>query len=608
MKSGKGKPPSLKGIYYRTFVSLVAIPLLMVFIGTMFVINHQIRKASLENISTFQEGLADTLKQEIDENSLQMAHFVYSQDGYFLQLAESVASTEGTVQYKYNNELAEGFQMAMVPSQNIVGGTFYMKNGAQVHMKETVLLSTASVRGTRWYQQAMERKNVVAVGAYDTGNMRFTANTQKNRQLILVSALSPDATLDKGGQVEMSAFFTVSKAGTSMRKKGRSNALGTTVLLDEEGTLLFSGNETVSEYFRQHGPEFVEGTVEYHAAPDGEHPAKYLFQTRVIPCCGWKLVTVVRSSILTQGLDRIGVLLGLVISGLLGLFFLFSRYFLNSIVNPVHAVAEGMEKLVNNDLNVQVQPMGQPEIQNLMVSFNQMVLSLKNMLEVNAEAQRRKHRAEIQALQSQINPHFIVNTLNSIRFMAQVTGYAGIQKMAESLMKIVSCSFRSNISFYTLREELDVLDSYVYLMRIRYADSFEVSYDIAEDCLDYMLPRLLLQPVVENSITHGFAEMEEELGQIDVTARRKGEMLCLIVRDNGCGMSQEQIEQILHGHAQTVDDNTSIGLKNVLARIRLNFGGKAQMEITSEPQKYTQTVIRLPWKEEKADDTDADRR
>lgn len=304
MKSGKGKPPSLKRIYYRTFVSLVVIPLLMVFIGTMFVINHQIRKASLENISTFQEGLADTLKQEIDENSLQMAHFVYSQDGYFLQLAESVASTEGSVQYKYNNELADGFQMAMVSSQNIVGGTFYMKNGAQVHMKETVLLSTSSVRGTRWYQQAMERKNVVAVGAYDTSNMRFTANTQKNRQLILVSALSPDATLDKSGQVEMTAFFTVSKAGNSMRQKGRSNALGTTVLLDDEGTLLFSGNETVSEYFRQHGSEFVEGTVEYRAAPDGEHPAKYLFQTRLIPGCGWKLVTVVRSSFLTQGLDR----------------------------------------------------------------------------------------------------------------------------------------------------------------------------------------------------------------------------------------------------------------------------------------------------------------
>lgn len=153
--------------------------------------------------------------------------------------------------------------------------------------------------------------------------------------------------------------------------------------------------------------------MEYKAAPDGGAPARYLFRTRVLPGCGWKLVTVVRSSLLTQGMNRIGVLLGLVILALLGLFVLFSRYFLNGIVEPVHAVAEGMEQLVNNDLNVQVKPMGQPEIRNLMESFNQMVLSLKNMLDVNEEAQRRKHRAEIQALQSQINPHFIVNTLNS---------------------------------------------------------------------------------------------------------------------------------------------------------------------------------------------------
>lgn len=96
-----------------------------------------------------REGLADTLKQEIDENSLQMAHFVYSQDGYFLQLAEKVASASGSVQYNYNNELAKGFQMAMVPAQDIVGGTFYMRNGAQVHMKENILLSTSAVQRER---------------------------------------------------------------------------------------------------------------------------------------------------------------------------------------------------------------------------------------------------------------------------------------------------------------------------------------------------------------------------------------------------------------------------------------------------------------------------
>ena len=608
MGSRKKSTSSLKQTYYRTFVFLVLVPLLLVFMGAMAVLSYRIRQSSLENISTFQEGLADTLKQEIDENSLQMAHFVYSQDGYFLQLAEKVASASGSIQYNYNNELAEGFQMAMVPAQDIVGGTFYMQNGAQVHMKENILLSTSEVRGTTWYQQALKKKNVVTVGAYDTSEVRLTPSIQQSRQLVIVSALSPDPTLDKGGQVEVTAFYTVSKAGNSMKQKNRSQVLGTTVLLDADGKLLFSGNESVTAYFEEHGAEFSAGSAEYKAAPDGGAPARYLFQTRMLPGCGWKLVTVVRSSLLTQGMNRIGILLGLVILALLGLFVLFSRYFLNGIVEPVHAVAEGMEQLVNNDLNVQVQPMGQPEIRNLMVSFNQMVLSLKNMLDVNAEAQRRKHRAEIQALQSQINPHFIVNTLNSIRFMAQVAGYAGIQKMAESLIKIVSCSFRSNISFYTLREELDVLDSYVYLMRIRYADSFEVSYDVAPDCLDYKLPRLLLQPVVENSITHGFTEMEEELGQIQVTARREEDALCLTVRDNGCGMSREQIEQILRGRVRTADDNTSIGLENVLARIRLNFGGKAKMEIESEPGQYTQTTIWLPWKEEeKADDTNADR-
>lgn len=609
MKRPKKKMPSLKQVYYRNFVFLVVVPLLVVFMGMMTILKYQLRQASLENIDTYQEGLSDTLKREIDENSLQMAHFVYSQDGYFLQLAENIAASDGSVQYSYNQKLSEVFQMAMVPSHEIVGGTFYMKNGAQVHMKDNILLSTSAVRGTGWYQKALKKKNVVSVSGYDTSKIRFTTSIQQNRQMVIVSALSPDAILDKGGQVEMVAFYTVSKAGNTMKQGSRHKVLGTTVLLDENGKLLFSGDEAISDYFEQHGEEFTTGTTEYRASPDGKAEEQYLFRTCTIPGCGWKLVTVVRSRLLIKDMNRIGILLGVVILVLLGLFCLFSQYFLNGIVEPVHAVAEGMEQLVNNDLKVQVHPMGQPEIQNLMESFNQMVLSLKNMLEVNEEAQRRKHRAEIQALQSQINPHFIVNTLNSIRFMAQVAGYAGIQKMAESLIKIVSCSFRSNISFYTLQEELDVLDSYVYLMKIRYADSFEVNYRVEPECLGYKLPRLLLQPVVENSITHGFAEMEEELGQIEVSARREGEFLCLSIQDNGCGMTKEQIDQICHGRIRAADDNTSIGLENVLARIRLNFGGKAQLKMESEQRRYTRTTIWLPWTEEKkADDSDIDRR
>lgn len=109
-----------------------------------------------------------------------------------------------------------------------------------------------------------------------------------------------------------------------------------------------------------------------------------------------------------------------------------------------------------------------------------------------------------------------------------------------------------------------------------------------------MLPRLTLQPVVENSITHGFDEMDEELGQIRVSVYQDGDFLCLSVWDNGRGMSREQIAQLLRGRPRRRDDNSSIGLENVLARVRLNFGQAAGFEIESELGKFTRIVLKLP--------------
>lgn len=238
--------------------------------------------------------------------------------------------------------------------------------------------------------------------------------------------------------------------------------------------------------------------------------------------------------------------------------------------------------------------MGQQEIRELSVSFNQMVLSIRNMLHLTEETMEKKHQAEIQALQSQINPHFVVNTLNSIRFMAQVAQFDGIRRMAEALVSIVSCSFRSSTSFYTVQEELEMLETYVYLMRIRYSNGFDVVYDVQPDCRDYLLPRLTLQPVVENAIVHGFDELTDELGQIKVSVYRENGFLCLSVWDNGRGMTEKQIELVSKGRPRERDDNTSIGLENVQARMKLNFGESARMDIDSGPGAFTQVTLRLP--------------
>ncbi len=252
-------------------------------------------------------------------------------------------------------------------------------------------------------------------------------------------------------------------------------------------------------------------------------------------------------------------------------------------------------------METHIEPAGQAEIRQMIHSFNRTVRQLKTSVEEREKAQEKKLEAQVRALQSQINPHFLVNSLTSIRFMAQVSKFDGIRRMAEALIQILTCSFRSNSSFYTVREELGVLDSYLYLMKIRYSDGFEVSYQVDPACLDRMMPRLVLQPVVENSIVHGFADMGEGIGQLIIRVSMEEERfcleeerLCLEVEDNGAGMGPEKIAQILKGKVRRPDDNYSIGIENVFSRLSLHFKEAFQMEMESEPGVYTKTRILIP--------------
>lgn len=442
--------------------------------------------------------------------------------------------------------------------------------------------------------------------------------------MVLVTVMAADASTDRSGEIEAVAFFTTSEAGGILAAQRREPLGSRSVILDSEGHALDSeghalfgdmGDDLVRDYFEARSGEFSPGRQTRRAllAEGGERD--YFFQTRDIPDTDWVVVTFVEENSLGSGFYRVGGIVALIVTALLVLFYFYSRYFLNAIIDPVQTVCRGMARLDNNDLEVQIQPTGQREIQELMGSFNQMVLSIRNMLRMTEDTMQKKHEAEIQALQSQINPHFIVNTLNSIRFMAQMAKFYGIRKMAEALVSIVSCSFRSNVSFYTIREELDMLKTYVYLMRIRYSNGFDVSYDIQPECEDYLLSRLTLQPVVENAITHGFDEMDEELGQIRISVYRANGFLCLAVWDNGRGMTEEQIGLLLRGRARRQDDNSSIGLENVRSRLRLNFGEAAKIHFESEPGQFTCVTLQIPvqslerkTEKEEGHDPDDDRR
>ena len=587
---------SLKTVYYRSFLLLIVIPILLVSVISLTLTRYIMERSAITNIRNAQASIESSLSKAIRDISLQLSHLVYVNDGEVMELASGMDSGDQQQRYDSRNRLSEVFRVAMVPSQDTISAMFYLKDGCTVYLKDEIRIPKEIMEQEAWYRQALAGPNVVSVGAFDTSRQNLTYSRLKSGEFVLAAAFSPDYQADRSGKMEMVSLFSVTHVGEVIRGFNRDEQLGTTFILDSSGSLIFAGDRYQEASRLLKGLTSKEAGV-YKTAFDAQGNGRRQGYTIVVSDVeenGWKIVSCVRTARLTASYNQVTLASILVISLLFLLFYLFSRYFLGQIITPLHTVVEGMKEMEEGNLTVHVEPAGQSEIRTMIHSFNRMVRELKASIEENEQVQQKKHQAEVRALQSQINPHFLVNPLTSIRFMAQVSKFDGIRKMAEALIKILSCSFRGSISFYTVREELDVLDSYLYLMKIRYSDGFEVVYDIDETCLDCKVPRLILQPIVENSIVHGLAEKEDDIGHLTVRLKASGDSLIFTVEDDGRGMTEEEIRQLLTHRERAEGDNTSIGVENVLSRLKLNFGSRYGIRMESQPGQYTKTILTIP--------------
>ena len=587
---------SLKTVYYRSFLLMIVIPILLVSVISLTLTRYIMERSAIANIRNAQAGIESSLSKAIRDVSLQLSHLVYVNGGELMELASGMDAGDWQQRYDMRNRLSQVFRVAMVPSQDTISAMFYLKDGGTVYLKDEVRIPKEAMEQEAWYRQALAKPNVVSVGAFDTSRQNLTYSRLKSGEFVLAAAFSPDYQADRSGKMEMVSLFSVTHVGEVIRGYNRDEQLGTTFILDSSGSLIFAGDRYQEASRLLKGLTSKEAGV-YKTAFDAQGNGRRQGYTIVVSDVeenGWKIVSCVRTARLTASYNQVTLASILVISLLFLLFYLFSRYFLGQIITPLHTVVEGMKEMEEGNLTVHVEPAGQSEIRTMIHSFNRMVRELKASIEENEQVQQKKHQAEVRALQSQINPHFLVNTLNSIRFMAQVSKFDGIRKMAEALIKILSCSFRGSISFYTVREELDVLDSYIYLMKIRYSDGFEVDYSIDETCMDYKVPRLILQPIVENSIVHGLAEKEDDIGHLTVSLKASGDSLIFTVEDDGRGMTEEEIRQLLTPRERAEGDNTSIGVENVLSRLKLNFGDRYGIRMESLPGKYTKTILTIP--------------
>ena len=597
---GIDKRKRLKDSYYQRFFSLIMIPILSIILVSIVIIRTVLMDASAQNILRIQDNLVTVLGSEVQDVSLRLSHFVYVNNNEIMRTAAKTDTADLSARHHHTGVLTQSFNYAMVPVQDILSAVFYMKDGLSTYLKDEIVLPEEEIRGADWYQAALADQNMVKIGYYDKG---VTTSRRSPHTFTVVAALSPGIDVDRDGVIEVAALFMTSKVGSLIRDYDKDPLLGTTMLLDAEGELLLDIDEG-----RGLLPQTADkGWLEKDGYQQRVRGKRYVYLSTQYQVTGCWFVTAVPASAMYRRFNEAALAILAVTLFLFYLFYRFSDHFIKNIIDPVHRVVEGMRQVEEGSLMVHVEPAGQEELRTMVHSFNHMVRRLKALIAENEEQQRKKHEAEILALQSQINPHFLVNSLSSIRFIAQVSHYDAIGKMAEALMKILSCSFRSNSGFYPFHEELDVLDGFLYLMKIRYSDGFTVDYQVEEDCLDCLVPRLILQPVVENAIVHGFSELEEDIGHIWVAARIEGALLTITVKDDGKGMTKEEIAQALK--ERVVQGRKSIGLANVDTRLILNFGEGSALQVESQPQKGTCVRLKIPVmrKEGQEDETSADR-
>lgn len=272
------------------------------------------------------------------------------------------------------------------------------------------------------------------------------------------------------------------------------------------------------------------------------------------------------------------------------------------LVRPVLDLSSGMNALRNGDMTVRVRTRRRDEIGELCDGFNETVRALDESMEHIRQDEEKKRRLETRMLQSQINPHFIRNAMNTVRWMADLKGATGISRYLTAFSSLIDYCFTGEDVRVALGDELQYLEKYIYIQQIRYQNLFEYRADVPPELMNAMIPRLLLQPIVENSVLHGVTAKATP-GSIVVIAEREGGDILIRVWDDGIGMDAERVEQIMDGsEVRSGRGGTHIGIHNVHERLRLNYGDAYGLDIQSESGRYTQVTLRLPYEEGKNDD------
>lgn len=271
----------------------------------------------------------------------------------------------------------------------------------------------------------------------------------------------------------------------------------------------------------------------------------------------------------------------------------------NAITQPIHALQHTMRQVEQGDLHVRCGVRTGNELGQLSDSFNHMIATTQELMDETARTAEQKRISEWRALQAQIQPHFLYNTLDSIIWMSHAGRNAEVVEMTSALASLLRRSIGTGSDTNTLAEEMAHVKSYLTIQKMRYNEKLQYELDMDPQTAGCLLPKLVLQPLVENAIYHGI-KVKQNGGTVRVESLLDEDRLLITVEDNGVGMTEEQIARIFE-QKQSDAESTKIGVYNVNERLRYYFGNEASMRYYSTPGVRTMVMLVLPIVRQKED-------
>ena len=581
-----GKFKSIQSVIFATVAFLVLCAVVIVTGVSMRFTNTSI----FENSSEYTHTIIKQMNQNID-----------SYIDYMENIAYLISSSQDVQDYLFDDEIdnearyriLNQFETILDSRSDIRNVGIISKNGRMlINNGRKSVNRDLDLNTQEWYTQALDSPE---------GPMLTSSHVQHiiSGERPWVITLSRGIR-DRGGSGEKEGVFFIDLNYSAISGLCDQSTVGTkgyAFILDARGNIVYHPQQ--QQLYNELQTENInlimdteDDTVLTGTGKDGK-----LYSISRSDKTGWTVVdcTSVRELLSkSRQAQSIYVLMAvlLVIVSLL-----FSRFMARSITLPIQKLRDSMEKVQEGDFSISdVVVDSDNEIGSLTKSFDVMTHRIQELMEQNVYEQEQKRKSELKALQSQINPHFLYNTLDSIIWMAE-TNDSNIVAMTEALAKLFRISLNKGNEEISLERELEHVKNYLIIQSMRYADKF--TYEISaepgvERCRTI---KLILQPIVENCIYHGIKK-KRGTGKITIRAYRREQNLIIEVSDDGCGMPEEICRKILSDEIESENiSGSGIGVKNVNERIQLRFGKKYGLSYSSEEGVGTTVTYVLPYNE-----------